>query len=351
MNFKNNLLKSCEKFDIEKFLEKNEVEYQIKNGQIVVKKCPECEDERWKLYMNEKTKLFYCFICNFGKNGNLAHFISKVLNISYENALQKILNIEEISKFENGLLPPLNSASIEKGKAMGFQDPAPSGEGSPPPVALPVTFLNLLPFDKNGEHSNDLLEAYSYLIKRGLLEKKYILNFDLKFDIKSKRIIFPLKYRGEYIGWQGRDITGRCEVEKGYPKSLTGPIGFKKSKALYNYDRVYNKEFITIVEGPIDAIKSYLCNPVALFGKNLSIFQKELIRQMPNLKKIIIALDPGEYDSMYGIAKELNIFYEVKILELKDKDPGDCLDYEIYSLLSEARSFDSRDRLGYKFKK
>jgi len=153
------------------------------------------------------------------------------------------------------------------------------------------------------------------------------------------RIIFPVKMFDEYVGWQGRDITDRWKKETNYPKSLTSK-GFKKSLMLYNYDRVKDCDTITITEGPIDAIKCFMINGVALFGKTLSDRQFELIRKMPNLKHVVIALDPEEIKAIDQLAKKLNIYYDISIINFpSNTDAGDYSPETIYDFYSRSKDF------------
>ena len=58
------------------FVIENEIEYQsATEAELVIKTCPFCNDDRYKLYLNKATGLYNCKLC--GHSGNI-YMLSKI---------------------------------------------------------------------------------------------------------------------------------------------------------------------------------------------------------------------------------------------------------------------------------
>ena len=185
-----------------------------------------------------------------------------------------------------------------------------------------------------------LIKDYLYLIKRGIT-KEMVEYFDIRFSTTFERIIFPVYYQKQLVGFQARLIDDSKISEKN-PKARSLPFDiFKKSNFLFNYDKAFNEDMVAIVEGPIDACKAIHFNPVALFGKSTSETQLKLIKKMPNLNKIYIALDPEEDKARAKLYHELSYFYDCRMIDLpKGTDCGDKSPTELIPYFSHSKQFD-----------
>lgn len=113
------------------------------------------------------------------------------------------------------------------------------------------------------------------------------------FISSADRLIFPVKFRGEMVGWQMRSIPGtvygdRADAVKYYHL-------FNKGSVLFNYDNACHHRTVVLVEGVKKALK--LPNAVACFGKDVTNTQVQLLSQWPN---IIICLDSQDVAQAIG---------------------------------------------------
>lgn len=142
-----------------------------------------------------------------------------------------------------------------------------------------------------------------------------------KYPEAQGRIIFPIRMHGQLVGWQGRYV-GRADwrvVAKYY-----GMPGMKKRLLVYNFDRARGKPFVVVVEGVTD------CHPigdhsVALLGKSLSAYQKEIILSEWANKPIVLLLDPDAREEMRGAVADLRASNAVvaEVMLPDGYDPGD----------------------------
>jgi len=316
-------LKRCSDFDLKGFLHDRDIEFEEIGSQLIFEKCPKCGRSK-KFYVNQDTKQFQCFrrSCKFGIGQNLAHLISYIDNITYWQAFYKIIGKRKKLpiKLDSQLKDPYQS----KDKEIRLE--------VLPEINLPYNFYDF------GRPHRANSEGLLYLQSREI-DHKLAKKFDLRYCPEMKRIIFPVTMYGKIVGYQGRDITNRWKNNPKYPKALTSK-GFQKSKALFNYDRVRDKKLITIVEGPVDAIKAHRINAVAQFGSVLSEYQFKLIREIPDLETVIIALDSDAIEAIDETAKMLAPFYDIFVIRFpKGKDPGDFSPDEIVDFAKSACTY------------
>ena len=111
------------------------------------------------------------------------------------------------------------------------------------------------------------------------------MTFNSKPFISSgDRLIFPVRFKGEMVGWQMRSIPGtvygdRSDAVKYYHL-------FNKGSYLFNYDKAKQFKTVVVTEGVKKALK--LPNGVACFGKDLTEKQVTLLAEWPN---VILCLD------------------------------------------------------------
>jgi hypothetical protein len=104
-------------------------------------------------------------------------------------------------------------------------------------------------------------------------------------ELVQDRLIIPIWWDGQMIGWQARAITRGAD-----PKYYTMP-GFPKQKILYNGDRAKQFNFGVIVEGVFDAFSVGNC-AVATLGHKLSWSQRELLSKWFGDKSVCLLYDP-----------------------------------------------------------
>lgn len=92
----------------------------------------------------------------------------------------------------------------------------------------------------------------------------------------TERIIFPLFWQGELVGWQARRMDGR-----GHDKYRNSP-DFPRERAIYNYDNGNRNEAI-VVESPASVLSKFHCLPAmqATFGAKVTDDQIRLLHRYP----------------------------------------------------------------------
>jgi DNA primase len=345
------IVKFIRKFPIENYLNKLGIEYKetntIHNEQLIVAKCPKCSSinhkgnqKAYKTYINKENKNFICYVCS--EQGSLLKFLSYVENCSIKQLLSKYLDNSYVESIPDELPDLLNDSLTSEDIPLEEID-------------LPGEFEPIFTRPQKKYAS-----AYKYLLSRGMttssggLDSKLGQYLDIRYceylEHKTpsqktiyiqKRIIFPIYFDGKCLGWQGRDITGLS------PMKYYISEGLPKRKILFNWDRVKESETITLCEGIFDAVACWNHNPVALFGKSLTDEQYQLLLSSPNLKTIILALDPDTkipdkhgniaYNKVRDLLKAHFIIKEIQLPE--DKDCGDHSITEMDAIIADATTY------------
>lgn len=270
------------------------------NNDEVILKCPfsDCNKER-HLYCSVSTGLWICHRC--GRSGNFYTLLKqfKVIGILGDNEFDKSKDDYKNYKEERII--------DEK----DFQ------------------------FELKNFNSKETI-YYQYLIGRGLSDLD-IKKFDIGYCSRgflANRIIFPIKFNNNIIGYVGRAVDDF--VEKRYLNT-----NFDKADILYNYDNINGFELV-LTEGIFDVISLSRVYPnvVGLLGKSLSEKQFWHILRL-NPQHVLIALDN---DVAFKNLKDIALkFYErgIKVSiftyeNFKYKDFGDA---DIDSLLSFKNNF------------
>lgn len=318
---------------LDELFEKHDLVFNSNNtGQLIFNRCPFCNKEK-KFYLSKDLGTWICFSGKCGKKGNIVTLVAQLENISIKASLEYLkYDIERIPVELLNTLEYKDLLNYKREEVKLF-------------TPIEVEFTSNIRKFKN--FSLDFLKKYrrffNYLYKRGI-NREMIDHFDICFNTSQERIIFPVKYNNKLVGWQGRLIYDE-RVSRNNPKALTEPFGvFKKSEYLFNYDSVLNKDYITIVEGPIDCCKTFKHNSVALLGKTISQRQFELIRKMSSLKRIYIGLDPEAEKDIFNMCRLFSPYYECFILQIeKGSDCGDKNIEEIDFYIDNAKKYNYLD--------
>jgi len=150
-------------------------------------------------------------------------------------------------------------------------------------------------------YHTDKVEVKRFAYDYGLDYK----NIPLYFDIKDKRVVFPIKHNGFIVDAVGRSTTFRLPKWKRYGKS---DLPFA-----YGYGKV-----AVVVEDCISAsvVGNDVYVGVAVLGTSLSESHKKYLSQFSTA---IIALDPDAMPKTLAFAKELRGYVDdVRVLKLKD---------------------------------
>ena len=142
-----------------------------------------------------------------------------------------------------------------------------------------------------------------------------------KYRAAQDRIVFPIYYEQNLVGWQARYI-GTADWH--HTPKYYGMPGMKKRFMLYNFDNAKDKDMVVVVEGPTDVhVIGDSC--IAILGKNMSQYQVRLLVGTWGEKPIVMILDPDAREEMRGTVADLRnsgcIVVEITLPE--GFDPGD----------------------------
>ena len=331
-------------------LEELQVEFHQNHSHIILKNCPNCGG-RDKLMIYKKNLLWQCWKCKGleqeHSKGNLYQLLLHVLGLD-KTTIKTILGTgekiiytsEEFRKFEEENHKP-KETTLKK-------------------FELPSNWVKL---DCSFEQMKRFKEVYKYLIDRKITSEKQILDFELRYDPATKRIIFPIFYQKDYcVGYQGRDITNRWKIEHPkcenfkcslynhyyfigerqapkicpacggniessfYPKAINSR-NFPKTELFFNQQNIDWRKPVTIVEGPFDAINTR--NAMALLGRTLSetqlIILIDALESMKNLHlKLFLDGDSAGTFSTNDIYRKVSgLIPKIEMIWLEDgDDPG-----------------------------
>ena len=146
----------------------------------------------------------------------------------------------------------------------------------------------------------------------------------------SRRLVIPIYDAEERLaGWQAR-FVGECPAE--VPKYLSCK-GMRKSQLLYGLAEARSTTGpVVIVEGPTDV---WRLGPgaVALFGKDMSLPQQQLLDQHLPGRHVVVMLDRDAQDNAADVCSTLLNRGRVAVLAgLPDgrDDVGDCTTEEAW---------------------
>jgi len=145
------------------------------------------------------------------------------------------------------------------------------------------------------------------------------LCIDERFPHLFKRLMFPVKFNGEIVGFQFRSIYGE------EPKYYTyGYRGCNVKNYVFNYDLAIKSEEVYICEGVFDVLP-FMEKGVAIFGKHLTNNQIRLLLNS-SWKRYYICLDGDAIVDAFKLGFELykNGIDEVYVVDLSDTDEDPC---------------------------
>lgn len=314
-------------FSIKEYFEELKIEFKQHDSDSHIEYalcCPKCvergedrPDEKYRLWVNEKNAMFYCYNCDW--SGMLITLIRVLSNVNLEKAI-KILKGKSLDPLEH-----LNLKLYEK-KVEPDEPDQILKEIHFPHGYEPITY------------------NHPYLKLRGI-PLKYAEEFEWgssNVGYTKDRIIVPTYMNSLLVFWQARATWD--DPKKDFKKVLN-PKGVSAKPVLYQFDSAKEYKTIIIAEGFMDAAKIGP-DAVATNGKRIHSAQVELL-QMTKAETIILMYDrdafkPGrkkdgitQPSSAMRAIEILKTAFKVKVALLSDeRDPGD------YSYLStELRNF------------
>ena len=302
--------------------------------------CPFHKEKSPSFSVSPDKQIFHCFGCGVG--GNVFHFISKIENISFRDALETLADRAgvELPMLENdgdSKLALLKSRVYEINKcAAEFYH-----ENLYKPTAkMAQDYVKKRKLDNNTlksfliGYSGNFDELYNLLKSKGYTEEEILAsslvnkNPDGKFiDRFRKRLMFPIQdVRGRVIAFGGRVL------DDSKPKYINSPenIVYSKGRHLYglNVAKKYETKKIIIVEGYMDAVSLHqrgIHNAVASLGTAMTEAQGRLLRK--SSEQVIIGYDSdgaGQAATQRGLDILQSLGCDVRVLQIEGaKDPDE----------------------------
>lgn len=186
------------------------------------------------------------------------------------------------------------------------------------------------PLQRSGKNYLERRNFDPYIIERDWKIRQTDHLSDYRF-----RIIIPIFFDGEFISYQGRDITDKQDLR--YKACRQEEEVTDHKNVLYGIDYIKTRKAI-IVEGVTDTWRLGKGNAVGTFGTGFTKSQVLLLSE--KIDEFIIWFDPEE--EAQKIADEL--YFELTVGHNKkgevvttDRDPGDLTDREAAEFLKELR--------------
>ena len=320
------------------------VDYRIQQGssgeQFNIKECPRCGGREWKVFLNTDTALGNCFhgSCVGEPGFNLYTFAKYWLDDTDKETVNFFLQLHQaIVSFK------------PKPKAKP-QAVAPAVEAKTSSLLVPV-YVKLPHKGKNLDYLTE--RGFSFETTQRFewgycVKGSYVAHPNTPEEIKqdySKRVIIPIRsLDGDFISFQGRDITGKAKRKYLFPPGLPGSGRF-----LYGGHLVVGESEIIINEGVFDVadVHQKLNMPaVGTFGKSISsgsFTGEDQIGALLKLKKsglkIVHLMWDGETSTLLDATKAAlaisSVGFKVNIVILPGgKDPNEASKEELERAMS-----------------
>lgn len=258
-----------DKIDLEDYLDLYGIDYKTApsgaGNQLILKECPVCGSEKWKVYLNAETALGNCFA---GDHPPDEHFNLWIFAKEYqglEKGYEVFSHLKDVAR-QLGWQPPKKKKAVSGVVSSELKLPY--------SFPLPIEGQNLVYLANRGI-SKDVAKHFDLrFCQTG--EFSFIKDGEKKAQSFRNRIIFPIyNLEGELASFQGRDITGQQDPKYKFP------FGFPATgRYLYNGHNALGAEHVLMGEGVFDvmAIKVALDSdaglrdvvPIGSFGKHLS---------------------------------------------------------------------------------
>ena len=289
-------------FDIEKFIEDNEIQFwdtgpNTQHGWINIQ-CPFCDDDTNHGGFNLRTGHYNCWKCGWH---NTVELIKEILGISFGQAVY-------IQKQYQ------NYSAIKK-KTQIDND---------------IKEIKLTNKNKLRKCQRKYLEKRKF--DADYITRKYDLRDGGIAGPQAYRIIFPIYFENKIVSYQGRDYT-----EKSWPKYKACEL---KKEALHHKDIVYNidnanNECCVAVEGLFDVLRLG-DGAVGTFGTSFT--RKQVILLSKRFEIVYIAFDKEvqAQKKAHELGNMLaGVGVESYILDIHENDPADLSELSAKMLMKE----------------
>jgi DNA primase len=262
--------------------------------------------------LNYKKLVFHCFGC--GSGGSLLWFIGVCRGVSTQNARGWLVN-------ESGI------EGDNLGSLLEFFDAVytPKGETKEPIPSYSIKVLDPWKF------------IHPYVTEVRKIPLETVMKFQIGWDKEKNRIVIPLFWRGNLVGWQSRrlinDGTAKYIFSTGYPRKQT----------IMNYDATRDA---LIVESPFSVLSKWKDYPVieATFGASVT---KQQLRLLSKHSKVTLFMDNDEagWKATEFMGEELSKYSDVRVVDNPFAADAADLDIDTFNnLIEEAIPYEIWDR-------
>jgi hypothetical protein len=177
------------------------------------------------------------------------------------------------------------------------------------PRSLTLPYIKAIPVNKLPDthpaikflHKDELWDLDTYANLHKIVYVPYEGGMNLyngsKYITSAERLVFPVYFEQELVGWQMRSVPGT------FYGDLATDVRyyhlFHKGSYLYNYDQARQYNRIVVVEGVKKALK--FPNGVATWGSCLS---KKQLRLIQTWKEVVMLLDSDKHTNTQEKAKK-----------------------------------------------
>ena len=277
---------------LEEFFADHGLSVHQKTHKSWVFRCPACFD--LKFYINCTTGRFICFKCadDKGYSGKLVKGLAILSSTTEKYCYDRIFG--ESSRHM--------SSGVDVDGDFSDEEEDVCSELAIPESHVPLDVPEAVP-------------GVSYLEGRGI-PRAVAMEYQIRYDVLERRVVFPVHRKGLLVGWQGRAIDPDPKIK------ILSSSDIPRDIVLMFQDRLRRNEPAILVEGPIDAIKCHAaCPAVASMGKVVSNNQIRTVLRA-GVSRIYIALDPdAEREAKLLVRKIQNVSDRVEVYRMLP-DPG-----------------------------
>lgn len=292
--------------------------------------CPFCKSSnknKLKMIVHLEKNIYHCWVCD-KKGSNINYLISRIDKTKSKEA-ERFFKKKYKKTFDLGL--DFDSLFGET-----------HIEEEVEKVSIPNGF-NLLVGAYNSTHP-DIRDVFKYALKRGASKHKFWflrLGYSLDSEFSRCLILPSLDDNGEINFYTSRKIDADTTDSFKYKNA-----NIKKSTIIFNELNIDWSQRLTIVEGPLDLLKTN-DNSTCLLGSSLTEDMLLFKRIIENKTPVALALDSDAYYKTLKIARCLYSYgIDVKIVDTRGPcDVGDMSQKHFESLLEDARVYEEQDNL------
>ena len=297
--------------------------------------CPFCKHEnknKKKLSIHLKNNIFHCWLCE-KKGSNISFLISKFSPKKAEES-KKYFSSNNNSKSKDlfDVIKNLHS----------FSNEIDENECKEELINFPDDFRLLA--NNFNSFSPDIRDIFKYALKRGFNKHKLWLlrvGFSLQSEFRRSLILPSLDENGLINFYTSR----RIDVDTGSSFKYNN-AKIQKKNVIFNEINIDWNRPLTIVEGPLDLIKTN-DNATCLLGSSLTEDMKLFSKIIKNNTDINLALDSDVYYKTMQIADLLSSYsINVKILDTRcAEDVGDMTRQQFNDSLETAKTYSKESKL------